>query len=155
MKKPQPTLPRFESKFEKTSGCWLWLGAKHAKGYGHFKMPTGKGDGRVEKAHRIAYSLYVGEIPRGLMVLHKCDTPACVNPDHLFLGTNDDNMKDMVAKGRGNAPRGEDQHLARLSESAVEAIRTSCETGVAMARQNGVSPQAICDVRKRKTWKHI
>lgn len=155
MKIAGPVLPRFEAKVEKTDGCWRWLGAKHGKGYGHFKMPTGKGDGRIEKAHRTAYNLYVGEIPDGLMVLHRCDNPSCVNPDHLFLGTNDDNMKDMVAKGRGNGPRGEEQHFARLTEQAVESIRSSGKSGVALAAQHKVSPATISDVRNRKTWRHI
>lgn len=141
---------KFWSKVEKTSDCWIWLGAKHAKGYGHIHLGN-----TVEKAHRVSYRINFGTIPFGMFVLHRCDNPGCVNPDHLFLGTNEDNMADMKAKGRGNAPRGEAQHLSRLSEAAVLSIRGSAETGRRLARAYSVSPQTICDVRKRKTWKHI
>ena len=141
---------RFDSKVQRTEGCWLWIAALHGKGYGHMRVA-----GKVEKAHRVSYEIFNGPIPYGMMVLHTCDNPRCVNPDHLFLGTNKDNMADMAAKGRGNAPRGEEQHLARLTEAAVQSIRASRKPGIALARDFGISPQTVCDVRKRKTWKHI
>lgn len=149
----QSLTERFEAKFKRGSDaeCWLWLGARHGKGYGHFSC-----FGRGEKAHRVSYSLYVGEIPHGLMVLHRCDTPACVNPKHLFVGTNADNMADMKAKGRGNGPRGESQHLAKLNESAVRAIRAAPpRNGRKLAAQYGVSPTEISAVRKGRIWRHV
>lgn len=95
---------RFELKFTKDpiTGCWLWNAYRDKNGYGNFTettVPMG--------AHRYAYRLYVGEIPTGLLVCHKCDTPACVNPRHLFLGTQNDNLADQRRKGRlaGKPPR--------------------------------------------------
>lgn len=86
---------RFWPYVEKTDGCWLWTGRKNRDGYGYVSI-----DSKPVGAHRIAYSLNVGAIPDGLFVLHRCDTPPCVNPSHLFLGTNTDNMRDASGKGR-------------------------------------------------------
>lgn len=89
---------RFESKYipEPMSGCWLWLDKLTRDGYGQmtYKMKS-------MRAHRWSYSIHVGPIPNGLLVCHKCDTPACVNPKHLFVGTVKDNTEDMIKKGRG------------------------------------------------------
>ena len=85
---------RLASRVIKTTGCWQWLGATHA-GYGVFGFNR-----QMMRAHRVSYELYVGPIPPGLSVLHRCDNPPCTNPDHLFVGTQLDNMRDMCAKGR-------------------------------------------------------
>ncbi len=87
---------RFWKKVDKTANCWLWTASLASKGYGAFGM-----NGRWVFAHRYSWVLKNGAIPEGLLVLHSCDTPACVNPDHLFLGTGSDNMKDMARKARG------------------------------------------------------
>lgn len=86
---------RFWSFVEKTDSCWLWTGAKHPKGYGIFHLR-----GRTPRAHVLSWILHHGPVPRGLCVLHRCDNPPCVNPDHLFLGTPQDNTDDMTRKGR-------------------------------------------------------
>lgn len=95
-------LERFWSKVQKTDSCWLWKGAKNQFGYGFFRLGS-----RNEVAHRVSYNWIKGEIPSGLLVLHTCDNPSCVNPDHLFIGTHSDNMRDMYRKKRhkgGNPP---------------------------------------------------
>lgn len=88
---------RFENKISKSQhyGCWMWTAHLSNRGYGQFWV-----EGKFQLAHRMSYRIYVGEIPSKMCVLHKCDTPACVNPDHLFLGTHKDNMDDRDAKGR-------------------------------------------------------
>ena len=93
------TQVRFWNKVLKTDACWIWLAAKSDSGYGVFGV--GK---QTDKAHRIAWRLSEGEIPHKLFVLHRCDNRPCVNPAHLFLGTNHDNVLDMIAKGRNSPP---------------------------------------------------
>ena len=130
---------RFEEKFipEPNSGCWLWVAADR-KGYGAFWY-----EGSHSPAHRISYALYKGEVPDGLHVCHRCDTPACVNPDHLFLGTHTDNMRDKVAKGR---ERNGDRNK-KITDEEVEEIRASTETVVALAGRYKVSQALISMVR--------
>lgn len=107
--------------------CWLWIGPR-CKGpsliYGHFHIRD-----RSLKAHRVAYILENGKIPKGLYVLHSCDNPLCVNPSHLFLGTHSDNIKDCVMKGRWNRPRGENHPDATLTNRQHNKIITLGRTG--------------------------
>ena len=115
---------RFEEKYipEPMSGCWLWDTSWHPGGYGKFWF-----DGRYVSAHRMAYMLYVGEIPEGLVVMHTCDVACCVNPDHLRVGTQHDNVSDMVEKGRhlaGHRKRSRERkqwaHIDAAREMALE-----------------------------------
>ena len=107
----RPLQERFNEKYipEPMSGCWLWTGAlrpagrNHQVNYGMMLLPRSR---KGRSAHRISWELHCGGVPEGMNVLHKCDVPLCVNPDHLFLGTHSENMKDCVAKGRKNAPSG-------------------------------------------------
>lgn len=95
---PRDPLPRFWSKVQKSEdpeGCWLWTGALNEKGYGFFKVEP-----KQLKAHRFAYEQFVGPIPEGLQVNHHCDNPACVRPDHLYVGTQQENRQDAVRRGR-------------------------------------------------------
>lgn len=105
---------------EPNSGCWLWLGASNASGYGHLKVGNA-----VKKAHVCSWLAHRGEIPEGLHVCHKCDVRLCVNPDHLWLGTHADNMADMVVKGRSRRSDGEHNNSCKLSKDEVAAIISS------------------------------
>lgn len=135
--------------------CWLWTGDQHNAGYGRL---TNWVDGRRAKplyAHRVSWELAHGERPAGFDVLHRCDNPPCVNPDHLFLGTQLDNMRDRDAKGR---VRHGDQHVAaRLTAEKVRRIRALYATGAVSHRQLGklfdVSHVTIGDVLEGKTWR--
>jgi hypothetical protein len=120
--------------------------------------------GRDEMAHRIAWELTHGPIPDRLLALHKCDNPACVRPDHLFLGTHKDNTQDMLAKGRHRTgsrlqmARGEQLPQARLTEAAVREIRRLLALGTRgcdIAQQFMVSPMTISDVARGATWRHV
>jgi len=137
-----------------SNGCWLWIGdVTNRWGYGRF------GPGRkVRLAHRVSYIAFNGQIPTGLRVLHTCDVPRCVNPAHLFLGTDTDNMRDMASKGRirGNAgKRGEANVLARLNWNAAREIRASFpnKSITELAVQFGVSRRAVRFVVDGDTWK--
>ncbi len=103
------------------SGCWLWTGPKSGNGYGAVSL--GRGTNGPHGAHRIAYLLWVGLIPEGLQVLHHCDTPLCVRPSHLFLGTHADNMADKTRKGRLNVQSGGDAMRAKAAKE------THCRSG--------------------------
>lgn len=110
-------MQRFWNKVEKTDGCWLWTASKNRQGYGYFRF-----DGKMMKAHRMAWLLVHGEIPEGMLVCHTCDNPSCVNPEHLWLGTNQDNQNDMNAKGRHgftkrtHCPRGHEYNEVNTRE---------------------------------------
>lgn len=118
-------MDRFLSKIEKiSSGCWEWRGGK-SRGYGQFRY-----HGKMVAAHRFSWQFYKGKIPKRKFVLHSCDNTGCVNPDHLFLGTQSDNMKDMFAKRRRKIyQRGEKNNQAKLSANNVLEIRRLLATG--------------------------
>lgn len=147
-------------------GCWNWVAFLTSDGYGLFGL-----SGKLYTAHRVSYYLHFGCIPVGVLVCHKCDNPNCVRPDHLFLGSQFDNVHDMKRKGRerkatGDASamkkypelvqKGEKHPKAILSEAAVLHIRAnykgSCSS---MAPHYGVSTCTIRDIIKRRSWRHI
>jgi hypothetical protein len=133
--------------------CWEWQGHCKSGGYGYVRWR-----GPQQLAHRVAWELEVGPIPEGLRVLHKCDNPPCVRPDHLFLGTQADNVADMVAKGRGRAPRGAANANAKLSIEQVVEIRRRYADGefqTALAREFGVSAGAVAGIVHRRRWAHV
>lgn len=141
---------RFEEKINKTASCWEWTACKTEHGYGRISI-----GGRPVKAHRVSYGIYMGKIPHGLCVLHRCDNPSCVNPFHLFIGTALDNISDMHMKGRGNI--GEVNGSAILSKSEVVQIRDLYPmlNYREIAEMYGVGKITVFDIIKRKTWKHI
>jgi len=152
-----PVRARFDSKYTPVTetGCWLWEGAPNPFGYGELHV-----HGHTEFAHRVSWTLHRGEIPDGLCVLHKCDTPACVNPDHLFLGTRTDNMIDKVKKGRqrGGGLRGSMVVGAKLTEADAETIKAWPKkhgSGTMLARKFGVNKALIGRIRHGKSWAHV
>jgi hypothetical protein len=140
---------------QKHEGCWGWTGGNNGLGYGTIQE-GGKGS-RHLYAHRVAYELHYGQIPEGMVVMHTCDTPACVNPEHLMLGTHKLNTADMDAKGRRRtvAPPGERNGKAVLTEDVVRAIRASDEPHTVLARRYGVGANTVRGVRIGRTWKHV
>lgn len=132
--------------------CWLWTGSRAV--YGLVRRPNGEG---TSGAHRVSYEIHHGPIPPGLLILHSCDTPLCVNPAHLRAGTPKENMDDMDAKGRRVIAycKGEKSHLAVLNEHTVRFIRSSDLNNSELARIFGMTPNAIRAVRIRKSWKHV
>jgi hypothetical protein len=139
------------------SKCWLWLGRRNKDGYGKFRPARGAAPGL---AHRYSWLLHCGEIPDGLCVLYRCDNPGCVRPDHLFTGTQQDNVVDMMAKGRRAISKG-GRH-ARLTEEQVLAIRKEYwsipnkrSNGRDLARKYGISQGYITNIVARRVWKHI
>ena len=115
----EPVETRFWKKVRKTETCWIWIAGVNAKGYGTMKP---EGEYIPMLAHRFSWTLHCGEIPGGLCVLHKCDNPSCVRPDHLFLGTRADNNIDMHAKGRGGAGRTGPGSRRKLSDWEVREM---------------------------------
>jgi hypothetical protein len=132
-------------------GCWIWRRAKSDFGYGIVYRP---GVGLV-RAHRMAWEMTQGPIPSGLVVLHKCDTPACINPDHLRIGTKKQNSEDMVLKGRTNGPKGERCARAKLTQEQVLAIRLDGRTTVEIAAEYGVHHSNISRIKRGLRWSHI
>lgn len=140
---------RFERQYipEPNSGCWLWTGAVDGRGYAAIK------DGqRMRRASRVSWELNRGSFDAKLKLLHKCDNPLCVNPEHLFLGTNLDNTRDMFAKGRAHDRRGNN---AKLTPKIVVEVRSSKLSGRKLAAQFGVTPATISLVRSGKRWGHV
>ncbi len=157
-----PINERLESKSipEPNSGCWLWTASVISDGYGCLRS-----DGRTQYAHRLSYEINTGPIPEGMFVCHKCDTPSCVNPRHLFLGTNQDNIKDSMEKGRRKrayAPRPWRENMvtnSKLTEDDVRTIRKRLLDGPRqmrrLSREFGVSHTAIRMIALGKRWRFV
>lgn len=147
---------RFWARVDQSGDCWVWTRARSAAGYGQMSV-----DGRVEYAHRIAWRLTEGLIPPGFHVLHRCDNPPCVRPVHLFLGTNNDNVADMVQKRRNRVPHpsagGSSNHQAKLDLDTVEVIRRLYAAGDAteekLAARFAVHQTTIGRIVRGVTWK--
>ena len=149
------SLSRFEKLFIKNC-CWIWIGDKNPQGYGIVRNKNGRREG----AHRISYRFYRGNFPFHLQVCHKCDNSSCVNPDHLFLGTQKDNMIDMYRKGRNvrGDVRGEKNGRHKYTEKQVLKIRHLYQQGMKIVdihKQFGGSYQSIWCIIRRKFWTHI
>ena len=135
---------------EPNTGCWLWMGAVNSRGYGYIRIAT-----KTKKAHRVSYEQFVGEIPDGLFVLHHCDQPGCINPDHLWLGTDADNNADMRSKGRAVYVNGNRVATSRLNREQALEILSSPLRHFELARKFGVTNAAIRQIRMGKNWKYL
>lgn len=143
---------------ERAKDCWEWEGAKKTAGYGNVRI-----NGKYLLAHRIAFELINGPIPKGLLVCHICDNPSCCNPNHLMLGTTKSNAADMLMKNRQkkafSAARGSKNGLSKLNEKSVQEIRKLYDSKVMnqyeLADKYGVSQVAIGCVVRRDTWRHV
>ncbi len=146
---------KFLDKVNQTDSCWEWTGARHISGYGHFGT-----EGKTYRAHRFAWQIWNGEISKGLYVLHKCDNPSCVNPDHLFLGTAADNNRDRHLKGRDAAYKrsGELNWRSKFTNEQVRAIRRihfSGRSQGSIARQYKVTNQCIERRVNKKVYRDV
>lgn len=156
-----PASVRFWRYVDKETGapCWLWTGATSPNGYGRFR--PGSKDVPMVGPHRFSFELYNGPIASGLVVMHSCDNPACVNPAHLSIGTNKDNTHDAMRKGRMrhyftpgfNPKRGFGP--TKLNIDKVRHIRSSNDTIDSLAEKFGVDRSLIERVKKRKAWTHV
>ncbi len=165
-----PTLnERFWAKVDRAGDCWNWTASQDRDGYGHVSV-----NGTLRSAHRVAWELTYGPIPDGMAVCHRCDCTSCVRPEHLFLGTHADNMRDMQRKGRHpnprgvdhwtrrdpeRVPRGEAHGMAKLTSDDVRQIRALYAAGGIsqdrLAEQFHVHRKGISQIIRRIIWKHV
>lgn len=143
---------RFEERYipDPNTGCWLWIGSSNKAGYGQMSFK-----GKLVGAHRVSWELRRGPIPERLCVCHKCDTPACVNPAHLFLGTRQDNTDDRSIKGRKSGASGESHGHSKLTAAQVIEIFNDPRSGRAIAKSYGLYPSAISKIKNKLAWKCV
>lgn len=154
----QCDIERFWTKVAITANeekCWEWTAGKRRRGYGQFSLSLSVNIDRGFVATRVSYFISNGADPREMVVCHSCDNTSCVNPKHLFLGTNKDNTMDMMKKGRGIQPLGSNSGRSKLKEADVLKIRQLHASGLsqkAIGRQYNVDGSAICNIIRKRNW---
>ena len=160
-------LKRFWNKVQKTDACWLWTASIGSHGYGQLNI-----EGKPETAHRLSWLIHNGNIPSGLFICHTCDNRRCVNPDHLFLGTQSDNMRDALSKGKSCLAQpnvmvahpekrhwGSKNPRSKLTEEQVKEMRSMYTPGqitmAQIAEKYGVTRHAVGNIVKRRLWKQV
>jgi hypothetical protein len=146
---------RWVDKVLVDDGCWEWQAAHHRQGYGEIGV-----GGHSTLAHRVSYALLRGPVPRWLCVLHSCDNTNCVRPSHLFLGTQTDNIHDMISKGRQNFSSFDSERnpKAKLTRQEAKEIRSLCAEGgqtAEISRAFGVSHNTVRDIAAGRTWRNV
>jgi hypothetical protein len=154
----RPAVEYFWKKVDTSGECWLWTASQDPGGYGHFSVKNeATGKHRHTAPHRFSWELHHGPIPDGLLVCHHCDVRLCVNPSHLFLGTNQENIQDASQKGR--LPIGEANRRSKLTPDQVREIRRLYDTGKfgqrTIAKQFGVRQGTIQHILWGITWRHV
>jgi hypothetical protein len=144
---PPRTREHIENRLSRQGECLVWTGALTTKGYGHLVF-----HGRRWQLHRLVWTWHFGPISPGKLILHTCDNPACGNPEHLFMGTHQDNMDDMVRKGRAADQRGVKNGNARLTLQQVDEIRAAKGSQYAIAHQYGISQSMVSRIRRKENW---
>ena len=146
-------LNRFRKKvqIDLNTGCWNWCGYIHKTGYGY----TSNKSSGLRRAHRVSWYLHNGDFDRSLYVLHKCDNRRCVNPDHLYLGEQQNNVNDMIARGKIVNPVGSHHGRSKLTERQVIEIRKSGLTGREVSKKYKIGEANASFILNYKTWKHI
>lgn len=138
--------PRIQAIGE--SGCWIWTGTSTSLGYGELRLNK-----KRHYAHRFSYQIHKGQIPDGLVVRHQCDIPACVNPEHLKLGTQRQNVIDSVVRGRANRPKGARNGSAKLTPEQVREAFLSNDSDCEIARRLSVHSSTIRNIRLGRVWR--
>lgn len=141
---------RFEALYipEPNTGCFLWLGALRGKGYGCFKVGN-----KNQIASRVSYELYKGPIPEGMVVCHSCNTPSCVNPEHLYVGRYSDNTQQAVKEGRQFIASGTKNGQAKLTYEQVVAIRNDPRYQREIAKDYNISQLHVSRIKRKLVWK--
>lgn len=152
-----PAIERFSKKYTINSetGCWEWEARLTPGGYGQFFDPEASQSGNV-RAHRFSWTYYYGPIPENMCVCHKCDNTRCVNPEHLFLATNEGNTRDRVHKMR--SVMGERVHTAKLTPKKVKLVRKlyACGASIAgLARMFEITSSTVFSIVRRESWKQV
>lgn len=148
----KPLEYKFWNKVKKTRACWFWIGFRSPKGYGILSN-----EGKLQRAHRVSWVIHNGTIPKNILVCHSCDNPSCVNPNHLWLGTTQENTADRNAKGRQDHPTGIKHPMSKLTEENVREIRNLKGKIVQkeIARKFNVSEATISQIYHRLIWSHL
>ena len=148
----QRQLRRFWDNVEKSDGCWEWKGLILTSGLGYGQLYF---DGKQYLAHRASWLIHHGDIPEGMLVLHHCDNPKCVNPAHLYLGNHKDNARDRETRNRRRRVRGEEVGNSKLTEAEVRAIRSSSESCTVLGARYGISRSLVSLIKLNRIWKHL
>jgi hypothetical protein len=143
-------MDRFWNKVDQSGDCWEWMASKNHGGYGFFHY-----QGVCRLAHRVSHILHGGDIPNGMSVCHRCDNPGCVNPNHLFIGTHLDNMRDMYSKGRRVAAVGQQNGKTKLTDHQVIEIYNSTDTNIADAKRHNICATVVSRIKSGQRWAYL